>query len=109
MPGTPEVIFNILTCHNLMTLVSGREVVVVQAGGVRQSVSVDTCLSPGSACPGLATCSNDLAGGQRSLCVQRFTHQQMLAIPAAGPPCPIITAVKFPSGCVCHAQVDNDV
>jgi len=86
----------------------GREVVVVQAGGVRQSVSVDTCLSPGSACPGLATCSNDLAGGQRSLCVQRFTHQQMLAIPAAGPPCPIITAVKFPSGCVCHAQTQVD-
>jgi len=86
----------------------GREVVVVQAGGVRQSVSVDTCLSPGSACPGLATCSNDLAGGQRSLCVQRFTHQQMLAIPASGAPCPIITAVKFPSGCVCHAQTQVD-
>jgi len=84
----------------------GREVVVVQAGGVHQSVSVDTCLSPGSACPGLATCS---APHERSLCVQRFTHQYLLAIPVTGSPrpCPVITAVKFPSGCVCHAQTQQ--
>lgn len=84
----------------------GREVVVVQAGGVHQSVSVDTCLSPGSACPGLATCS---APQERSLCVQRFTHQYLLAIPVTGSPrhCPVITAVKFPSGCVCHAQTQQ--
>ena len=84
--------------------------IIVQAGGVHQYVSVDTCLSPGSACPGLATCAphHPDTGGQRSLCVQRFTHQYLLAIPlTSATHCPVITAVKFPSGCVCHAQTNQ--
>ena len=52
----------------------GREVVVVQGGGVAQTVSVDSCRGAGQPCPGHC-------GTSQSICVQRFTHHHLLAIP----------------------------
>lgn len=90
----------------------GEAHVVIQTKDIQQSVSLDRCSRPGSPCPGLGQCDT------RSLCVQRYQHQYLLSIPDAGHynnsinKCQaVITAVKFPSGCVCHAQtseVDND-
>jgi len=90
----------------------GEPHIVIQTKEIKQSVSVDSCSRPGSPCPGLGQC--DI----RSLCVQRYQHQYLLSIPDTEhtnnsiTKCQaVITAVKFPSGCVCHAQtseVDND-
>ena len=52
----------------------GREVVVVQGGGVAQTVSVDSCRGAGQPCPGHC-------GTSQSICVQRFTHHHLLALP----------------------------
>ena len=52
----------------------GREVVVVQGGGVAQTVSVDSCRGAGQPCPGHC-------GTRQSICVQRFTHHHLLALP----------------------------
>ena len=81
---------------------------MIQTKEIQQLVSVDRCTRPVSPCPGLGQCDT------RSLCVQRYQHQYLLSIPDTGynynsiNKCQaVITAVKFPSGCVCHAQTSE--
>jgi len=83
----------------------GEHHIIIQTEKIVQSVSVDICQSPGSPCPGLSQC------GVRSLCVQRYQYQYLLSLPTSSPSssCPVITAVKFPSGCVCHSQVSENI
>ena len=44
--------------------------------------------------------------GRKSLCVQRYTFQHLLAIdPHNMHKCPTIRAFKFPAACVCHIEL----
>jgi len=82
--------------------------VIIQTHDVAQRVAVDMCHDPELPCPGLADC------GKKSRCVQRYNYQMLLSLPASTPTklqpedpplCPSIKAFRFPSGCVCHAEV----
>jgi len=83
----------------------GQPQIIIQSSSIQQRVSVDICRNPGSPCPGLGGSCGDL----RSLCVQRYQHQYLMSIPDTGHSgkCPVITAVRLPSGCVCHAQTQH--
>jgi len=82
--------------------------VILQTDRILQRVSLDTCRKPGYPCPGVSGC------GRKSSCVQRFSHQLLLSLSStpyslsSTPSCPSIRAFKFPSGCVCHAEIDSD-
>ena len=99
----------------------------MQTETIKQRVAVDMCHAPDLPCPGMADC------GKKSRCVQRFSYQvgsprpsdlrqsitkpllslQMLLSLSTSTPskeeetvqCPSIRAFRFPSGCVCHAEV----
>ena len=103
--------------------------IIVQTETIKQRVAVDMCHAPDLPCPGMADC------GKKSRCVQRYSYQvcshfvsashhhqtshlalQMLLSLSTSTPspeatqdevvqCPSIRAFRFPSGCVCHAEV----
>jgi len=89
--------------------------VIVQSPRVEQRVGVDMCHDVDLPCPGLADC------GKKSRCVQRYSFQLLMSLPASahvhsgvngtssgesGSKCDLsIRAFRFPSGCVCHAEV----
>jgi hypothetical protein len=46
--------------------------------------------------------------GRKSLCVQRYTFQHLLAVaPENLHSCPTIRAFKFPAACVCHIELPD--
>jgi len=85
--------------------------IIVQTETIKQRVAVDMCHAPDLPCPGLADC------GKKSRCVQRYSYQMLLSLPTSTPSredssqssetvqCPSIRAFRFPSGCVCHAEI----
>lgn len=89
--------------------------VIVQSPRVEQRVGVDMCHDVDLPCPGLADC------GKKSRCVQRYSFQLLMSLPASSHvhssingtsstesdlKCDLsIRAFRFPSGCVCHAEV----
>lgn len=85
--------------------------IIVQTETINQRVAVDMCHAPDLPCPGMADC------GKKSRCVQRYSYQMLLSLstststpsPEASQDeavqCPSIRAFRFPSGCVCHAEV----
>jgi len=78
--------------------------IILQTDRILQRVALDTCTKPGYPCTGITAC------GKRSQCVQRFNHQLLLSLPStmlSTSLCPSIRAFKFPSGCVCHAEIVN--
>lgn len=87
--------------------------IIVQTETINQRVAVDMCHAPDLPCPGMADC------GKKSRCVQRYSYQMLLSLStstttsrpspeattAETVQCPSIRAFRFPSGCVCHAEV----
>jgi len=85
--------------------------IIVQTETINQKVAVDMCHAPDLPCPGMADC------GKKSRCVQRYSYQMLLSLPTSTPSredssqpseavqCPSIRAFRFPSGCVCHAEI----
>jgi len=88
--------------------------IIVQTETINQRVAVDMCHAPDLPCPGMADC------GKKSRCVQRYSYQMLLSLPTSTPSredssqaseavqCPSIRAFRFPSGCVCHAEIVSD-
>ena len=109
--------------------ITGDWQIIVQTETINQKVAVDMCHAPDLPCPGMADC------GKKSRCVQRYSYQvisehckaiiltkplsvkMLLSLPTSTPSredssqpsgavqCPSIRAFRFPSGCVCHAEI----
>ncbi|XP_076330817.1 uncharacterized protein LOC143236439 [Tachypleus tridentatus] len=78
--------------------------VIVQAEEFPQRVPVEFCRVQGGPCTKIATC------GLVSRCVQKYNYQLLMSIDPAKPDvCPTMKLYKFPSACLCHAQIEKPV